>query len=79
MIEVSRSWDAFRARFESQLGAHETIFMSPENAAFMFVLARAVRDTGDLFPRGKWAMIQHLEGTLEHHINSLLSEDSSGG
>lgn len=74
MFEVTHSWDRFRDRFEAQLGAHETVFMAPENAALMFLIARAMPDDAELFPRGKWAMIQELEGSLDRHIAALRHE-----
>lgn len=44
-------------------------YISAENAALLFFVLRATRDTDGLFPCGKWASIQHLEDCIEKDIN----------
>jgi hypothetical protein len=55
------AWSPIRLEFFNNDGS----WMEPEDAAWLLVLLKMSPDTEQLFPHGKWASIQYLEGLVE--------------
>lgn len=51
-------------------------WIEPEIAAEMFFRLRALEDSPDYFPRGKWATIQQLESALETYYKEEVATPS---
>lgn len=43
----------------------------PERMAWVLLVAKARGDNERIFPNGKWAMIQHIEGQLDEAVARL--------
>lgn len=46
----------------------EAPWVLPENLALFIEVAKRWPDDASIFPKGKWAMIQYLEGLLDEAI-----------
>jgi hypothetical protein len=50
---------------------------SPERMAWIVLLLKKFSDTEVIFPRGKWATIQDIEGQLDKAANEYIEKEDA--
>ena len=56
----------------------DSSFMLGENAAWLFFRLRETPDCSELFPKGKWASIQMLEGLVSEQARKAPLDHDDG-
>ena len=51
---------------------------SPEKMSWIYFLIKELDDTAEVFPRGKWATIQEIQGQLEAIAANYFKEAKDG-